>query len=230
MGRGPDMLTSTLERMEETTKQVFEPKLAALNLTVRQIEHQDLRQLQTSLERVNDAIQHAESFGTIKLRMDVERGPILVQRSDEGHFEVGILPLLLERKALILERMNALRPQEQIRDFRQEVIDSVEDAQVREQLLKVLDEHEATQQELSSRIQQETAKVTSALAAETSELAQAASIARLETRVDGLDKSVGKLEDKSVTRFDVVTIVFAILAALGGLTAAILGIVKWAAA
>jgi len=81
----------------------FEPQLIALGLSKDQIGSQTAEELKQSLERVNDAIQNPNSFGKLRLRMTAEAGWVIAKAdSDSNVEEVNILPLLLERKKLIL--------------------------------------------------------------------------------------------------------------------------------
>ncbi len=88
---------------------VFEPQLIALGLSSEQIERQTREELEQSLERVNEAIHHPDSFGTLRLAADSMGGWYIAKgASDANVQEVNILPLLLERKKLILERLKSL--------------------------------------------------------------------------------------------------------------------------
>lgn len=90
-------------------KVFFEPQLIALGLSSSQIENQTPEELKQSLERVNDAIQNPSSFGKLRLTMAAEMGWIIAASNANSNVEeVTILPLLLERKKLILERLGNL--------------------------------------------------------------------------------------------------------------------------
>ncbi|MEU9780745.1 hypothetical protein AB0H92_07150 [Streptomyces phaeochromogenes] len=215
------------DRLEEAAEQFFAPTLKKLKLTVEQIEKQSLTELQASLDTVNEAISYPASFGVMRVMLTADVGVVITKAKSEAHMEVGILPVLLERKALILERINLIRPTEQIRDFRQEVTEKVRDPQIREQLLKVLDEHAIMQQELSSKIEKEAASASSALAEETINLRNALAVAKIEGRLEIIEKLTEKLDGEKVTKFDSATITLAILAAIGGLTGAVIGLIRW---
>ena len=90
---------------ERRVREFFEPQLRTLGLSVEQIEEQGLAQLEASLEVLNDAIANPDSFGKIRLSFAAGTGPIIVRSLSEAHIELGILPILLERKALILNRI-----------------------------------------------------------------------------------------------------------------------------
>ncbi|MEV5268396.1 hypothetical protein [Streptomyces werraensis] len=229
MGRASDGrgFTPMSGQVEEAAEKFFEPTLKKLKLTVEQIEKQSLAELEASLDTVNEAINHPASFGVMRMKLTADVGVVITRATSEAHMEVGILPLLLERKALILARINLLRPTEQIEDFRQEVTKKVHDPQIKEQLLKVLDEHAAMQQELSAKIEKEAAAASNALAEETVNLRNALTVAKLEGRLEIVEKLTEKLDSEKVSKFDSATITLAILTALGGLTGAVIGLIRW---
>lgn len=215
------------EQVEEAAENFFSPTLKKLKLTVEQIKQQSLAELQASLNTVNEAINHPDSFGVMRVTLTADIGVVISKATSESHMQIGILPILLERKALILERIKLLRPTEQIKDFRQEVTEMVPDPKIREQLLKVLDEHAVMQQELSSKIEKESAAASSALAEETASLRNALTVAKIEGRLEIVEKLTEKLDGEKATKFDSATITIAILAAIGGLTGAVIGLIKW---
>src|SRR3712207_4883341 len=83
----------------------FEPQLRAVGLSVDQIQRQTLDELHQSLERVNDAIKNPDSFGVVGIKMSAEAGAIISANPDNANIRVGALPLLLQRKRLIVERI-----------------------------------------------------------------------------------------------------------------------------
>jgi len=91
--------------VEQRVHEFFEPQLRALRLTVDQIEEQDLSQLEASLDILNDAIANPDSFGKISFSFGGEAGPIIVKSRSAAHVELGILPILLERKGLVVDRI-----------------------------------------------------------------------------------------------------------------------------
>jgi hypothetical protein len=101
---------------EELVRQHFEPQLARLGLSAEQIESQNLDELNESLVKVNDAIAHPQAFGTLKISIGA-KGNFLISRQ-EAHFEVGILPMLLERKGLILSRIKSLAGERRIESLK----------------------------------------------------------------------------------------------------------------
>ncbi|WP_147453801.1 hypothetical protein [Nocardiopsis sp. Huas11] len=210
-------------QMKSLSFSFFEPILERLNLTIDQISSQGLDELQASLVKVNEALTNPASFGVMKIMVTAEAGAVIVLSKSESHMEIGIVPTLLECKAVILDRIKEIRPVEQIHEFRNEVIEKVSDESIRGQLLKVLDDHERKEEELSSRINRETF----ALDAGSPDVLAVGSIARLEARVDSLDKLVEKIDGNSMSRFDVATTLFAILAAFGVVIGVVLGVANW---
>ncbi|NGO81568.1 hypothetical protein G6045_38815 [Streptomyces sp. YC504] len=194
-------------------------------MTRKQIEGQSLDELQVSLTSVNHAIENPNGFGVVRVKMTAEAGMVVVRNEAEAHFEMGILPILLERKALILERISALRPTEQVQDIREEVAKVVTDENIRDHLLKILDDRAAKERDLSTRIEKETEK-NSALLWEVTHLKEI-SVGKIQHRLDNLEESTRRLESEKVSKFEAVTITFTILGAMGGLAALVLGLIRW---
>jgi hypothetical protein len=131
--------SKTLDQIERAVREFFEPQLLALGLTTKQIQTQDLAQLEVSLERINEAIANADSFGKIRLSLTASAGVVIATQSSEHIVERGILPILLEQKARILDRIRVLRPEEQLSNLRADVANKVDDPQAREQMLNIID-------------------------------------------------------------------------------------------
>ncbi|CAM5338794.1 hypothetical protein SALBM135S_05646 [Streptomyces alboniger] len=227
MSRGRSAVDSAHQRLEEGMVEFFEPALRKLGLTVKQIGRQSLEQLQVSLETANEALLHPDSFGLMKVKAHTEAGLVLTPVKNEAHIAIGIAPLLLERKRLILSRIKDLQPAAQFERFRAEVEEKVADPVIRGQLLKALEEHARTQEELTSRLEKESAEATDALIDETASVTHAVAVAKLEARTDSLEKLAAKLDADKAGKFDVVTITLAMLTAVGGLTGAVIAIVRW---
>ncbi|WP_069885168.1 MULTISPECIES: hypothetical protein [Streptomyces] len=211
---------------EQAAERMFEPKLEKLGLTREKIEAQSLEELQTTLVTVNHAIDHPDSFGVLKMKMTANMGAIIVRNEAEAHIEVGILPILLERKALILERINALRPTEQVRSFRQEVINTVTDPEMQEHLLKVLDERAEKEKDLSTRIEKESEENTS-LMREMKHLREMFAVDKLQSRLEKLEEDTKRIESEKTSKFEALTIAMGLLMALGSLAGIILALVRW---
>ena len=96
------------QSITEIADTIFEPRLRELGLAVDQIQEQSLQELQDSLERVNDAISNPQSFGEVSVKISADAGVVIARSTSEGQLTVGILPLLLDRKRLILSRIREL--------------------------------------------------------------------------------------------------------------------------
>lgn len=136
----------------------FEPALENIGLSEKQIESQTLKELQVSLNNVNDAIKHPEGFGSMQLSLQAKQAvSSLLATSPEGQMSIGILPVLLERKCLILRRISVLHPEEQLSDLKMVVVDSVVDPKARVSLLESIErsKREAVAQVQSLHLQAE---------------------------------------------------------------------------
>ena len=122
-------------RREELLHENFEPQLKRLGLSVELINLQDLDQLNLSLLKVNDAISHPESFGTLKIMISADAELVLAKAPQEAHMEIGILPLLLERKSLILNRIRTLVGERRSNSLK-ELLATVADPQLKKKLEK----------------------------------------------------------------------------------------------
>ncbi len=150
-----------LADVERLVRDFFDPQLRPLGLTARQIEEQDLAQLESSLDKINGAITNPESFGQLRLKFTAEAGPVIAMSGSDAHMTRGILPLLLERKAQILDRIRALRPEEQLSSLRADVADKVNDPEARDQLLNLIDERFEEERAAREDLDREQAKVES---------------------------------------------------------------------
>jgi hypothetical protein len=160
--------------LEEQVEFNFESQLRDLGLAKDQIETQSLDELQQSLETVNDALKHPESFGILRFKISAEVGVLLTSSKSDAHFERGILQLLLSRKKLILERVRTLSTNEKIESIKdlinqvgdenlkvklnQEVTDLRSEAQrLREQSKKV--DQEQSQEAIKTQVELERLKI-----------------------------------------------------------------------
>jgi hypothetical protein len=133
MAAGDASSFSDLEAKRESfIRANFEPQLERLGLSVGQIEKQSLDELNQSLIKVNDAISHPDNFGTLKLKFDA-RGNFLLTPSAEAHLEIGVLPLLLERKSLILSRIKSLVGERRIESLN-DLVATVADSELRSKI------------------------------------------------------------------------------------------------
>lgn len=128
-------LTATLEerqraRLQEQAEEYFEPQFASLGLSVTTIDNQTLDDLRASLARVNELIGNPGDLGTF--RLSTSTASAIVARA-EATFEVGALPILLQRKRLILDRIAMLGGKAQASTLRDLVAD-VQDQDVKARL------------------------------------------------------------------------------------------------
>ncbi len=98
----------------QDASEFFEPRLLQIGLSEAQIALQDLPQLRASLERVNDAIDHPEGFGFLKIT--AEGSLVATMNSADAH--IGPLPILLQRKKLIVERIAVLESEANVEGLR----------------------------------------------------------------------------------------------------------------
>lgn len=115
----------------------FEVQLKAIGLGREQIERQTRAELEDSLVRVDDALRAPESFGVLRLRVTATAGSVIVGSNSESHIELGVVPILLERKMLIAERLRELRTSAPITTL-DDLLATVPDNQLREQLVTEL--------------------------------------------------------------------------------------------
>lgn len=121
----------------EFAKKYFDDFLIPLGLTEQQIQSQNIDELRKSLDNVNDAISHPESFGTVKFKITASAGVVITSIKQEAHFEIGILPILLERKKLIIERIGLLEGDEKISNI-EDLINHISDETIKSNLQKEL--------------------------------------------------------------------------------------------
>lgn len=126
-------LTDLATRRNELIRDYFEPHLTRLGLSISQIENQNIDELNESLEKVNDAISHPDSFGTLNIRMTPSVGLVIAAGPAEAHINTNILPLLLERKSLILSRIKTIVGERKI-DSLQALVATVADPQLRKDI------------------------------------------------------------------------------------------------
>jgi hypothetical protein len=122
-----------LRRSYEEANHFFEVQLEGIGLGRSQLEKQSIPELEDSLVRVDDALRTPDSFGVLRLKVTAEVGVIVTTTNSAAHFEVGVVPLLLERKRAIVDRLRKLRSERPITTL-SELIESVPDQGLREQL------------------------------------------------------------------------------------------------
>jgi hypothetical protein len=132
--------TTSLKHIEQA-RAYFEPQLDNLGLSIHKLEAQTAEELRMSLEKINDIIAHPESFGTAKIRL----GLIIA----DHQIEIGILPIALERKAFILDRLRVIGDEANIHTLREFIDKKIIDIETREEFEKQLDELEKNSQQIS---------------------------------------------------------------------------------
>jgi hypothetical protein len=139
---------AALEEVQQVAREIFDSQLRSLGLTAGAIEGKDLDGLEASLNTINDAIANADSFSVIRIKPTADGSWVVAKSDSSANLELSILPILLERKAMILDRIKVLRSEEQLNNLRADVADKVDDEQAREQVLDIID-HRSEQERLA---------------------------------------------------------------------------------
>ncbi len=105
---GSQNITAISKTAYQQAKAFFEPQLRALGLAEEQIKLYDLADLKASLLTVEQSIKSSKEFGTFRFSLSVSVPVVMVAGSSEAHSEVGILPILIERKNIIVSRIKAI--------------------------------------------------------------------------------------------------------------------------
>jgi hypothetical protein len=113
----------------ELARRFFEPQLGQLGLGRDQIQQQSLDELKISLQAIDKAIEHPDSFGKLRISINAQAGAIIVKQDSLAHFEVGILPILLERRMLVLGRIKALEVEQDVTNLEDELARSTDDTE-----------------------------------------------------------------------------------------------------
>src|SRR5262245_36840417 len=159
---GPQKGTIRSPRYDRVVSGFYEPQLERIDLAADQIAKQDLVQLEASLKTIDDAIENPGSFGTLWLNFSPGVGPIIAPPGSEAHFKASILLLLLERKDQILDRIRALRPEQEASELRGDVEAAVDDPLARDKLVETIDRRLEEQRAAREILDREQAQVTSA--------------------------------------------------------------------
>jgi len=117
----------------EQAGRFFDAQLERLNLSEDQIRDQDISALEDSLVRIDDALRAHESFGVLRMSVTANAVVVIVRSNSETYLELGVVPILLERKRLVVERLRELRSQRPVTTLT-ELIDSLSDKGLRERL------------------------------------------------------------------------------------------------
>ena len=145
------------ERYLEQARLFHEPHLAAQGLSEKAIDDQTLEQLHESLAKLDIVISHPEQFGFFRVKVTAEGSTVLVRNQAEAQIEIGILPLLLQRKQIVLDRIKELSGGRKIQSLR-ELVEQVKDETVRSHLsseLETLIQHNKDLTEQAQKAAQE---------------------------------------------------------------------------
>lgn len=107
VNRRVGLAKGALDQFDSAVAPLFDRQLEQMGFSESQIEQQDLTQLETTLEMINNAIDNSGSLMKFRLRLTAEAGAVITQGPDY-HYEVSILPLLVSRKGMVLERIRTL--------------------------------------------------------------------------------------------------------------------------
>jgi hypothetical protein len=134
MGIAPENIRPNLyDRLKEEAQRFFDSQLERLGLSEVQIKEQDISSLEDSLIRIEDALRNPESFGVLSLSMTQNAAVMIVTANTEAHIQIGVVPILLERKRMVIERLRVLRSERPVKTLA-ELIDSLSDSGLRERL------------------------------------------------------------------------------------------------
>ncbi len=110
-------------KIQQSAKLKFDEELDQISLKQNQIETQSLQELKHSLEKINDAINNPENFVQLNIAIDSKSGqPYFTQDTKKAICQMTIIPTLIERKKLILDRIRLLGNSEKKVDDLQEFI------------------------------------------------------------------------------------------------------------
>jgi hypothetical protein len=139
MGISPAQVMEGIQaRLSVRSQEFFEPQLEQLGFSKSQIENHSLTDLQLNLDSINEAIKHPESFGSLSFNVQADGRLYITKSKSDAHFEIGILPLLLDRKKLVLERIRVLSANEKIETI-QDLVNNVEDEEVKKKIGKEIE-------------------------------------------------------------------------------------------
>jgi len=148
---------SIRKRIAAQAQEYFEPQLTELGFSKNQIEICSLEDLRQNLDSINEAIKHPESFGSLNLNVGGDGKIYAAKSKSDAHFEIGILPLLLDRKKITLEKIRQLSANEKIETI-QDLINRVDNDDIKNKLEKEVSELREEAQRLreqSKEVEQE---------------------------------------------------------------------------
>jgi hypothetical protein len=152
---------ASFDRHSEKARDFFEQQLKEYRLSAQDIEGQTLDQLKRSLATIEGLIANPDQLATYSVKSSA--GAILA--SVEAHIEVKPLALLLERKALILDRIRLLSGDEKIESLRG-LIETVADEEIKKKLEEEVNELQAQSQRLTEESEEAQLQAQSKRAAE----------------------------------------------------------------
>jgi hypothetical protein len=126
-----------VESIESISGRLFDEQLKKLNLNKDQIDVQKLPELRESLSRINEAIAHPEGFGEFFVQYSAKVGVFVAQSTSDYNRRIGILPILLERKKMILDRIRELSANEKI-DSIEDLADQLSEGEIKRKLTEEL--------------------------------------------------------------------------------------------
>jgi hypothetical protein len=212
-GRTSRNLSRDLDEALRHAEVFFEPQLVKMGLGEAQIRELDSVGLQRALQTVNDALSRAESFGGVQLELSATASVLITQARSDAHYTLTITSILLQRKSLILERINAATPPEHIEHIKEQVAEQVSNEQARDRLFEALDETEREKTLLKEQLETERMRAEQ-------EFEMQARIARLRVELSERRSQMwrGFLERESVATiigaFLLVVLTFALLVAM----------------
>ncbi len=140
----------------EKFRRMIENRLTEGGLGISQIENYTLPELEQYFETINGIIANPEALGV--LEAEASLGVMGIKTT----IKETALPLLLERKKFLLDRINLLKGQEKITSLRELVSKRVPDEETRTKLLSEIEKIEIEAQ----KFREQTSKVEEALAIE----------------------------------------------------------------
>lgn len=123
----------------EQVKQSFEDRLEFLGLSFDALAEQDLPQLTESLERIENCIEHPEKFKLLEVKHGEPLQRYIPYSGINLNFDTLFVPLLLERKRFILERLESLQVAAKVQDLHTS-IRLLTDSSSQPKLLEEIDE------------------------------------------------------------------------------------------
>jgi len=123
----------------EQAKQQFADRLEFIGLDSASLKKQDIEQLTESLHQVEDCIAHPEMFKILEVKRGDRLHRYISHSGINISFDSIFLPILLERKKLILECLESFQVDNKFRDLHASVKQLADDGS-RSKLLAEIDE------------------------------------------------------------------------------------------